>query len=98
MWKTKVKPLAGETKNQKRKIFYWEVVVGGKLYPCSKNTWPLNIKPQAFLSPVHLLLMSLKTQGSLVMTLTSEIILLQWEGQETACMEITSAQLKRTST
>lgn len=31
------------------------------------------------------------------MTLSSELILLQWEGQETAWIEITSIQLKRTS-
>jgi hypothetical protein len=47
---------------------------------------------------MHLLLMSLRTLGSLIMTLPGEIVLLQWEGQETACIEITSAQLKRTST
>jgi len=40
---------------------------------------------------MHLLLMSLRNQGSLVMTLPVEIILLQWEGQERACIEIAIA-------
>jgi hypothetical protein len=66
------------------RFYYLEVVMGGKFDPCSKNTWALNMKSQVFLSPTHLLLISMSTWGCLVMTLPSEIILLQWEGQETA--------------
>jgi hypothetical protein len=79
----KVKPLAGENKSQKRKIHYLEVVMEGKSAPCSKKTWAMNVKLQVFLSPMHPLLMSLRTFGSLVITLASEIIL-KWEGQERA--------------
>ena len=46
---------------------------------------------------MHLLVMPLRTWESLVKTVTSEIILLEWEGQETAWIEITITQLKRTS-
>jgi hypothetical protein len=71
----KVEPLAGKTKNQKRKIHYLEVVKGGKSDPCSKKTSALNVKLQIFSSPMHPLLMSMRTLGSLVITLPSEIIL-----------------------
>ena len=30
-----------------------EVCKGGKLDPCSKNTWALNMKSQVFLSPMY---------------------------------------------
>ena len=41
------------------------------------------------------LVMSLRTWESLVMTLPSDIVLVQWEGQEMACVEI--AIIQRTS-
>jgi hypothetical protein len=71
----KVKPPAGKTKSQKRKLHYLEVLTGGKSDPCSKKTWALNVKLQVFISPMHPSLMSLRTFGSLVITLPSEIIL-----------------------
>jgi hypothetical protein len=40
---------------------------------------------------MHPLLMSMRTLGSLVITLPSEIIL-KWKGQETAWIEITITQ------
>lgn len=39
-----------------------------------------------------------RTWRSLVMTLPSEIIILQWEGQEATWIEITITELNRTST
>ena len=65
-----------------------------KLDPCSKNTCSLNMKSQAFLSQMHLLLMSLWTCGSMVI-LSSEIIVSQWEGQETALKVITIIHSKK---
>jgi len=50
--------------------------MGVKLGPYSKNTWALNMKSQVFLSSLHLLPVSVRTWGSLVMTFTREIILL----------------------
>jgi len=49
--------------------------MGGKSDPCSKKTWILNVKLQVYVSPVHPLLMLLRTFGSLAITLPSEIIL-----------------------
>ena len=91
----KVKPLAGKTKSQKKKIHYLEVFTGGKSDPCSKKTWALNAKLQVLLSPMLPLLMWLRTFGSLVITLPSEIIL-KWEGKETAWIEFTITRLWRT--
>jgi hypothetical protein len=87
----KVKPLAGKTKSQKRKIHYLEGVTAEKTDPCSKKTWALNVKLQEFLSPMHPLLMSLRTYGSLVNNLTE--LILKWEGQETVWIEITNTKL-----
>ena len=92
----KVKPLAGKTKSQKRKIHYLEGVTAEKTDPCSKKTWALNVKLQEFLSPMHPLLMSLRTYGSLVNNLTE--LILKWEGQETVWIEITNTKLWRTLT
>ena len=83
-------------KVKRGRYYYLEAVMGRKLDPSSKNTWALNMKSQA--QEMHHLLMSLRTQGILVITLPSEIILLQWEGHETAWVEVTTTQLKRIST
>jgi hypothetical protein len=55
------------------------------------------MKSLVFLSPMHLLVMPLRAWESLVKTVPSEIIVLEWEGQETAWIEITITQLKMTS-
>jgi len=67
-----------------------------KLDPYSKNTWTLNMKSQVFLSAVHFLLVSMRTWGSLVMTFTREIVLLQWESKENSWIEITITHSKKT--
>jgi len=71
----KVKPLAGKKKLRKGRFYYLQGDMEAKLDPCSKKTWALNMKSQVFLSSMHLLPMSVRTWGNLVMT-TREIILL----------------------
>jgi hypothetical protein len=93
----KVKPLARNTKHQKRKILLLGSSNGREIGPMLNEHLALYMKSQVFLSPMHHLLM-LRTWGRMVMTLPSEIILLLWKGQETAWIEITSTRLKRTST
>jgi hypothetical protein len=72
----KVKPLAGNKKLRKGRFNYLQGGMEVKQGPYSKNTWALNMKSQVFLGSVHLLPVSVRTWGSLVMTFTREIILL----------------------
>jgi hypothetical protein len=74
---------------------YMKVVMGRKLDPCSKGN--LGTEEEVTSSkPMYLLLMLLKTCGSSVKTLPSKIILLKSDGQQTAWIEITIIQSRRT--
>jgi hypothetical protein len=67
----KVKPLAAKTKSQKRKVLLLGSSRGWEIGPMLKEH-----SNTEYENPIRLLLMSLRTWGSLVMTLPSKIILL----------------------
>ena len=56
----KIKSLTGKSVRKKKRYCFLEVAMDGILDPCFKITWVLNMKQRVFLSPMHLLKISLK--------------------------------------